>query len=283
MSKGKQHMPNNATDAQMTQLLQEAVKARFPYPEWVLLEEVANATGAAHERRADFFAINMYPSKGHTRICLELKASRNDLRRELADGAKSVSIGKYADEFYLVCPKGILDDSISIPETWGILEYSGGKLKQTKRPHAVKAEPMTVEFTAALLQALMRKVSCMEKSIDDMANKKAQDIAKSLAAEKCRLLEEKNRQMEKRQENLSQWIDALRTAYPRDTHDVLQGNQFGKPIEEIIKDDNLVRDVAEYLRWKQYKSGALGMHIASAEKLLAELKSVALDLPESGI
>ena len=142
---------------------------------------------------------------------------------------------------------------------------------------------MTVEFTAALLQALMRKVSCMEKSIDDMANKKAQDIAKSLAAEKCRLLEEKSRQIEKRQENLSQWIDALKTAYPRDAHDVLQGNQYGKPIEEIIKDDDLVRDVAEYLRWKKYKSGELGMHIASAEKLLAELKSVALDLPESDI
>ena len=272
-------MADKKTDKQTTELLREAVKLRFRYPEWVILEEVPNATGANQERRADLFAINMYPSKGHTRVCFELKASKNDLRRELDDGEKSVSVGQYADMFYLVCPKGILDDSISIPETWGILEYSGGKLKQTKRPHATKAQPMTVEFTAALLQTMMRKMSSIEENIDGIAERKAQHLAEGLAAKRCRLLEGKVRQMERQRENLSQWIEALKKAYPRDTNNVLY--QFGKPIEEIIKNDNLVKDVAEYLRWKEFKSKNIGAYIASVEKLIMELKSIAADLPKS--
>ena len=136
-----------------------ALRERYSFPEWIFLTEVPDGTGAMGSRRADGFAFNLFPSKGFTKICFEIKASVSDLKRELEDGTKSNAVGQYANLFFLVCPENLWkSESILLPETWGILEFneSTGKLRQKKKPVPYTPRPLDDVFAASLLQSMHR-------------------------------------------------------------------------------------------------------------------------------
>jgi len=88
----------------------------------VVIEEVAPGTGwAATQRWADMLALSVWPSKGLTLDGYELKASRSDLRRELADPTKHEAVAQYCDTWSLVAwDEGVLVDGI--PNWWGITD-----------------------------------------------------------------------------------------------------------------------------------------------------------------
>lgn len=100
---------------------------------WVRAEHPRNGTGfygytdeygdggsIAPLRTADFLAIDMWESAGHRMIGHEVKISRSDWRRELADPSKAEAWAQFCDEWYVVAPVGIIDRN-DLPAGWGLI------------------------------------------------------------------------------------------------------------------------------------------------------------------
>lgn len=132
--------------------LRVALRDRFASPEWALMFEVADATGAKQSRWADAVAINCYPSRGLEIHGFEIKVSRGDWQRELKAPDKSVPVQKYCDRWWIVAPTGIVHRD-ELPLTWGHLEYTEqGKLAQVVAAPVLPAEPVSRYFLASLLR-----------------------------------------------------------------------------------------------------------------------------------
>jgi hypothetical protein len=110
-------------------------------PVWAYLEHVRNAAGFAATRTLDAMALSLWPSRGHELHGYEVKISRADFRRELADGGKADAWHGIVDRFWIVAPLGIVPKA-ELPATWGLLETdkAGKKLRST-----VPAPLQTVE------------------------------------------------------------------------------------------------------------------------------------------
>lgn len=107
------------SDAETTSKIKLSIKRRFDYPEWVLMFEYGapGSTGSV----CDCLAVNTLPSRNFKLIGFEFKASRSDWLREKRDGQKNDYFVRMADEFYVVAPKGVVEES-EIPDGWGYLE-----------------------------------------------------------------------------------------------------------------------------------------------------------------
>lgn len=136
-------------------VIREALKKAYPTPEWYLSFEVGNSTGAACRRHADAIAINAYPSKGFETRGFEIKVSKQDLNSELKNGLKSDEIARFCDYWFLVVPKG-LTDGITLPPTWGVIEYNNGALRQKIGATALDNDPITPGFLCAMLRGRER-------------------------------------------------------------------------------------------------------------------------------
>lgn len=132
--------------------IRESLRNKFTRPEWALFFEVGNGTGGNLRRWADAVAMNMYPSRGLAIVGFEIKVSRNDLKKELEQPKKAEAVGCFCNQWYLVVPKGLINDTDIIPAAWGILEYHEGKLRQSKKPSELDCQPITKSFMAAILR-----------------------------------------------------------------------------------------------------------------------------------
>lgn len=141
--------------------IKAALRARFCAPEWALFFEVADATGARHQRWADAVAMNLYPSRGLEVHGFEIKASRSDWLRELKNPEKSAPVQRYCDRWWIVAPAGVIAEG-ELPPTWGQYEAQpGGKLRQVVAAPKLEAQPVTRDFIAAML----RRASAADEDI----------------------------------------------------------------------------------------------------------------------
>ncbi len=132
--------------------IKTALRARYPSPEWALLFEVGDATGARHTRFADALAMSLWPSRGLTLHGMEIKISRSDWKRERAKPEKAETIAAYCDYWTLVTAKGVVADIDEIPPSWGWLEYHDGKFARRKDDVRTDASPVNRAFLGALLR-----------------------------------------------------------------------------------------------------------------------------------
>lgn len=130
-------------------------------PEWVTFFEVRD--GAGWDRRtADAISMNLWKSRGLTLRGFEVKVSRADLKRELADPAKAEGVARFCDEWYLVVPRGLVkDEAQDVPAGWGIMEADEAKEGlRTVRAAIRNPEPLplTRGFLAQVLKGAARMV-----------------------------------------------------------------------------------------------------------------------------
>jgi hypothetical protein len=155
---------SDKTDKVSASLIKQALENAYHEPEWYLGYEVGNSTGADCKRYADAVAVNAYPSKGYETRGFEIKVSKQDIAAELQNGIKSDEIARFCDYWFLVVPKGLSDD-FTLPPTWGVLEYSGGKLsRKTTAKKLAKAAP-TAGFLCAMLRGRERVINDAAKRI----------------------------------------------------------------------------------------------------------------------
>lgn len=137
--------------------LETMIALRHPSPEWATFFEVQNGTGwygpgRTRIRRADALAFGIWQSRGYAVHGFEIKRSRSDWLKELADPEKSDAIGRFCDRWWLVIdsPKIALDSEV--PESWGILAPRAGVLAVRRDAPKREAEPLTRPQIAAILR-----------------------------------------------------------------------------------------------------------------------------------
>jgi hypothetical protein len=122
----------------------------------VVVEECAPGTGFSNGARfADVLALGVWRSNGMRLDGYEVKASRADLRRELADLSKHEAVARYCDSWTLVA----WDDSVlveGIPEAWGVTltreGEHGRELVEQRRASKREPEPWPRDFVCSLVR-----------------------------------------------------------------------------------------------------------------------------------
>lgn len=137
-----------------TEQIRATLRTRFCQPEWALFFEVADGTGASQRRWADAVAMNMWGSRGLAIHGFEIKVSRSDWKRELANAAKAESFAGFCDFWTIVAPKGMipLDE---LPPGWGLLEVDANLklIQRVSGPRYEDPAPLTRSFVASLLRS----------------------------------------------------------------------------------------------------------------------------------
>lgn len=90
----------------------------------VVLEEVAPSVGWAR-RWSDVLVLSCWPSEGLTLDGFEVKASRADLKRELADADKHQATARYCDTWNLLVWNDAIHKGFEIPADWGLWIVEG--------------------------------------------------------------------------------------------------------------------------------------------------------------
>jgi hypothetical protein len=133
-----------------TKELESLLKARYSGAEYALFFNVADGTGAGVGRWADAIAINLWPSRGLEIEGFELKVSRGDWQRELANPAKAEAVCKYCDRWSVVVAEaGIVRDG-ELPPTWGLMVANGNGLRVAVKPPKLKPCELDHSFVAAI-------------------------------------------------------------------------------------------------------------------------------------
>lgn len=115
-------------------------------------------------RTMDAFAMGLWPSRGFTRVGYEIKMTRADFLRELADPLKGVRAYMLCHEFWFALAPGIyqeadhhLCNTHSEFAGWGIIEVPPtGRLKVISKPGVHEPLGMSEAFIAALVRAVLR-------------------------------------------------------------------------------------------------------------------------------
>jgi hypothetical protein len=118
----------------------------------ILITEV-QAPGS--QRRADLVRVGMWQSRGTGIDVHEIKVSRSDWLRELADPAKAEAWWPYCNRFWITAPPGVVEAG-ELPEGWGLLELPPGARRRFK-VRAQAESRKDIRLTVPLIIELLRR------------------------------------------------------------------------------------------------------------------------------
>jgi hypothetical protein len=115
---------------------------------------VRSHAGFDARRTADFIAMDLWPSKGLEIHGHEVKVSRSDWLRELAEPEKAAEFMPYVNRWWLVVSDPAIIRAGELPDGWGLLEMRGERLAARVKASRLDARPMPPTRLAALLRAV---------------------------------------------------------------------------------------------------------------------------------
>jgi hypothetical protein len=130
--------PRSASET--TSRIFEALRLRFCDRYGYALVEEIEPPGTG--RRFDALAVGLWPSRGCLLIGVEVKATEEDLRRELANPAKADGLYRRCDLWYLAVPAELEAQALgpTVPDSWGVLVLRGEKtLREVRKPRRHEA------------------------------------------------------------------------------------------------------------------------------------------------
>lgn len=140
-----------ATPLNTSELL-ERLSVKYGGEEWAFFEQVRTGTGFLRRpRTADAIAMNLWPSRGLDLIGFEVKASRGDWRRELANPAKADELVGFCDRWYVVANKTVVQEG-ELPSKWGLMVPHGRGLRILTAAPKLEPQPVDKLFLASLLR-----------------------------------------------------------------------------------------------------------------------------------
>jgi hypothetical protein len=116
--------------------------------EWGTFVEL-NASTGGRGGRIDFFAMNLWPSNRFLKVAYEIKVSRADFAKELANPRKREDAEALADECWFATPVGMVRPD-EVPEGWGLIEMVANGLRVKKRARQRKIESLPLSFVASI-------------------------------------------------------------------------------------------------------------------------------------
>lgn len=139
-----------------------ALRERYAAPEWALLPQVANTTGAYRSRYADAVAVSLWPSRGFEVHGFEIKVTRGDWLRELKNPGKADDFVTLCDGWWLaVGEKGIVKPD-ELPRGWGLLEPHGESLRATATPERKSQPEIPRRFWVAMIRRAWESMPSQE-------------------------------------------------------------------------------------------------------------------------
>lgn len=125
-------------------------------PRFAFGEHVKSGGGFDSPRIADFMAIDLWPSSGYAIHGHEVKVSRADWLRELADPTKAEAFKAYCDRWWLVVPdRSIVRDDL--PAGWGLMVMDpGGAVRVATPAPRLTPEPMPRAMQATFARAVAK-------------------------------------------------------------------------------------------------------------------------------
>lgn len=127
-----------------------ALRKKYAPGEWATFFEFQVKQGG---RRADFVALNTWPSRNFKIVVCEVKVDRSDWLREKKESAKNDLFVGQADEFYIAATKDVVNKE-ELPEGWGLMELRADGLMQKKVESDLteaQDQPMKKSFFAKLV------------------------------------------------------------------------------------------------------------------------------------
>lgn len=123
-------------------------------PRYVFMPHVRSAPGFDARRTLDAVVMDLWRSAGNALHGFEVKVSRSDWLRELADPSKAGQFLPLLDRFWIVAPRGVvlLEE---LPVGWGLLVPVGDQLRAVRSPVDLVSgnRLLPVGFVACLLRA----------------------------------------------------------------------------------------------------------------------------------
>lgn len=208
------------------------IRKRYGGQEWACALEVGDGAGFSARRRLDAVAMNLWPSRGNVLIGFEVKISRSDLLRELADEEKAQAFEGLVDLFYLVAPPHIVD-ARELPDTWGLLVPRGKSLVEMRKPKRLTpSDSGDVDrlFMAGLLKAMKARGELPD---DIQAAIQKQGYEEGFAAGKS-VGESKVNASEREHERLRDSVAAFERASGVQIHDY-DGEHLGRALDQLLK------------------------------------------------
>lgn len=198
------HEPDGPEMTEPTANIYTLLQKRWPSPEYALLFEVGNGTGANNTGWADAIAMSLYPSRGLDVHGIEIKAYRNDWFRELKKPDKAEQFFKYCDYWWVVADGQNIVKIDEVPSTWGLLEKRGAALKLLKPAPRLKSVKLDRSFVAAVLRGGEKSVrndkliqAAVQQARDEERASFARDRAVKLAHDETKQLQEAIAEFEK--------------------------------------------------------------------------------------
>jgi hypothetical protein len=129
------------------------LRLHFAAPSFAFLEQVADGTGARQHRWADAVAMSVWPSRGFDIHGVEVKVSRYDWQKELAQPQKSAAEQQYCNRWWIATSDDTIIHPGELPPTWGwmVIKKEKGMRVITEAP-GLKPLPVSVEFVASVLR-----------------------------------------------------------------------------------------------------------------------------------
>lgn len=121
------------------------------------MREVRSATGATGRRvrSADAVVLSCWPSRGIWAAGVEVKVSRSDWRRELANPAKAAEIQRFCHFWWVAAPEGVVEVG-EVPEVWGFYEVrtvrGRRQVRCVKRAPRQEPDAWSVQFVASVVR-----------------------------------------------------------------------------------------------------------------------------------
>ncbi len=156
--------------------LRSLIYSKYPEPSWISLSEIREGTGYNAGRSADVMSFGVWPSRGLEIIGFEIKCSRSDWTKELANPEKAEGLARYCNQWWLVTCDNVAKIE-EIPTNWGWYTATKDGLKVMKQ--AVSLNPQEIE--RPLLMSIVRNISKNYVSshlINQEIQRKAEELAK---------------------------------------------------------------------------------------------------------
>ncbi len=138
--------------------------------EYALLPQVRNAAGFDASRTFDAVAVSLWPSRGFSIHCYEVKCSRSDWLRELKEPAKAEAAARHCDRFSIVASDASIVKDGELPPTWGLLVVRGAGLRTVVAapllPGADPKRPVERSFLVPMLRSAATAVPTTPAEVD---------------------------------------------------------------------------------------------------------------------